>query len=43
VRSDLLFTLLRQFREAGIDLGTTTTKMELIAAPPVSVVPSVTS
>ncbi len=42
VRSDLLFTLLRQFREAGIDLGTTTTKMELIAAPPVSVVPSVT-
>ncbi|MEG8047597.1 DUF3772 domain-containing protein [Sphingomonas aerolata] len=34
VRSALLFTLLRQFREAGIDLGATTTRMELIGTPP---------
>jgi potassium efflux system protein len=37
VRSDLLFTLLRQFREAGIDLGTTTTRMELVGSLPVQV------
>lgn len=36
VRSDLLFTLLRQFRAAGIDLAASTQKMELIgAAPPI--------
>lgn len=33
VRSDLLFTLLRQFREAGVDLGVTTQRMEVVGAP----------
>jgi potassium efflux system protein len=39
MRSELLFTLLRQFREAGIEVGSTATKMEIVGGmptPPVS-------
>ena len=41
VRSELLFTLLRQFREAGIEVGTMATKMELVGAAPGPVASSV--
>ncbi|MEG3178937.1 hypothetical protein U1872_22185, partial [Sphingomonas sp. RB3P16] len=34
IRSELLFTLLRQFREAGIEVGSTATKMELVGSLP---------
>ncbi len=36
MRSELLFTLLRQFREAGIEVGSTATKMELVGGLPAS-------
>ncbi len=37
MRSELLFTLLRQFREAGIEVGSTATKMELVGSlPPIT-------
>ncbi|WP_380783071.1 DUF3772 domain-containing protein [Sphingomonas sp. R86520] len=40
MRSELLFTLLRQFREAGIEVGTTATKMEIVGGVPGQQVPS---